>query len=173
MCTTANKQEVNSSGESTTEAAASLRASLQKSPSQVNQLVDGMAQLHHAARDGNIPALKVLLEFNPNLNIEDSENRTPLSHCIERNQPEAAQLLIDAGADVNCVAQGIALLTYAAVIGCHRILCLLAQNPSIQLNAFMVRYLLWYIYVNCIEFQVIHTPSSGTVNTFSTLSAST
>jgi len=32
--------------------------------------VDGMAQLHHAARDGNILALKVLLEFNPNLDIE-------------------------------------------------------------------------------------------------------
>jgi len=58
-----------------------------------------------------------------------------------RNQTEAAQLLIDAGADVNSVAQGIALLTYAAVIGCHRILSLLAQNPSIQLNAFMVRFL--------------------------------
>jgi len=36
----------------------------------VNQLVDGMAQLHRAAQDGNIPALKVLLEFNPNLNVE-------------------------------------------------------------------------------------------------------
>jgi len=36
----------------------------------VNQLVDGMAQLHLAARDGNIPALKVLLEFNPNLDVE-------------------------------------------------------------------------------------------------------
>ena len=36
----------------------------------MNQLVDGMAQLHLAARDGNIPALNVLLEFNPNLNIE-------------------------------------------------------------------------------------------------------
>jgi len=29
-----------------------------------------MAQLHHAAQDGNIPALKVLLEFNLNLDIE-------------------------------------------------------------------------------------------------------
>ena len=29
-----------------------------------------MAQLHLAARDGNIPALKVLLEFNPNLDVE-------------------------------------------------------------------------------------------------------
>ena len=36
----------------------------------MNQLVDGLARLHLAARDGNIPALKVLLEFNPNLNIE-------------------------------------------------------------------------------------------------------
>jgi len=90
-----------------------------------------------------------------------------------RNQPEAAQLLIDAGADVNSVVQGIALLTYAAGMGRHRILCLLAQNPSIQLNAFMVRYLLWYTYVNCIEFQVIHTPSSREVNTYLTLSAST
>ena len=66
-----------------------------------------------------------------------------------RNQPEAAQLLIDAGADVNSVAQGVALLTYAAVNGCCRILSLLAQHPSIQLNAFMVRYSLWYTYINC------------------------
>jgi len=95
-------------------------------------------------------------------------------YSLCRNQPEAAQLLIDAGADVNYVVQGIALLTYAAGMGRHCILCLLAQNPSIQLNAFMVRYLLWYIYyVNCIEFKVIHTPSSGAVNTYSTLSAST
>ena len=36
----------------------------------MKQLVDGMAQLHLAARDGNIPALKVLLEFNPNLDVE-------------------------------------------------------------------------------------------------------
>jgi len=38
MCTTANKQEVHPSGESTTEAAASLRKALQKSPSQVGYL---------------------------------------------------------------------------------------------------------------------------------------
>jgi len=74
------------------------------------------------------------------------ESSRGYSFC--RNQPEAAQLLIDAGADVNSVAQGIALLTYAAVFGRHHILCLLAQNPSIQLNAVMVGYLLWYIYVN-------------------------
>ena len=36
----------------------------------MNQLVDGMAQLHRAARDGDISGLKVLLEFNPDLNIE-------------------------------------------------------------------------------------------------------
>jgi len=61
------------------------------------------------------------------------ESSRGYSFC--RNQPEAAQLLIDAGADVNSVAQGVPLLTYAAVNECHRILRLLAQHPSIQLNA--------------------------------------
>jgi len=58
-----------------------------------------------------------------------------------RDQTEAAQLLIDAGADVNSMVQGVALLIYAAVLGRNRILHFLVQHPSIQLNAFMVRFL--------------------------------
>ena len=58
---------------------------------------------------------------------------------VRRNQPEAAQLLIDAGADVNSVIGGtITPLMFAAGSGGYRILQLLAQHPSIQLNAFAV-----------------------------------
>ena len=39
---------------------------------------------------------------------------------------------------MNSMIGGIALLTYAAATGRHRILHLLAQHPSIQLNAFRV-----------------------------------
>ena len=78
-------------------------------PFQVNAKAGGKAALHCAAVTGNIPVLKALLEFNPNLEIEAREIITlmkVLLHTVPHQvqcQGCAHNILIHAQLMSNCM----------------------------------------------------------------------
>ena len=58
--------------------------------------------IHQAAKDGNIKAVKYHLDAGVNVNVEDNFfNRTPLHHAAIEDQKEIVELPIDNSADVN------------------------------------------------------------------------
>ena len=55
----------------------------------------------HATYEGNIPIMKMLLKHGADKDAKDNEGITVLMQaCDRRSQLEAAQLLIDEGADI-------------------------------------------------------------------------
>ena len=57
--------------------------------------------LMHATYEGNIPIMKMLLKHGADKDAKDNEGITVLMQaCDRRSQLEAAQLLIDEGADI-------------------------------------------------------------------------
>jgi ankyrin repeat protein len=58
-------------------------------------------QLHFAVQDGNAGKVKNLLSEGYDVNLFDGVGYTPLHHAIKKENIAIAQLLIDAGADVN------------------------------------------------------------------------
>lgn len=58
-------------------------------------------QLLNAANNGDIEAIKQLLKDGENVNVQDSNGRTPLMIATYRNDIKTATVLIQAGADVN------------------------------------------------------------------------
>ena len=64
---------------------------------------DGSTSLHHAAENGNVEALRLLLatDLGPHLGTFDYVSRTPLHCAVASRSEEAARLLLEAGADVN------------------------------------------------------------------------
>ena len=57
------------------------------------------------------------------------------SHTLYSNQAEAFAVLLEAGANLNSVANGYTLLDGAARFGYHRIITAIATTPGIMLNA--------------------------------------
>ena len=62
---------------------------------------DGMSELHHAARDGNIAWARLMLEHGGDLKARDSLGRNPLDVAVARAEPEVVEFLLAQGADVN------------------------------------------------------------------------
>ena len=62
--------------------------------------------IYHIRRN-DIEAIQRLIERCTDPNLRDCVNRTPLHHAAEVGSLKAAQLLIDAGADVNAVGHMI------------------------------------------------------------------
>jgi ankyrin repeat protein len=70
--------------------------------------------LHNAAGDGDVARLRLLIERGDArylLSTFDRDRRTPLHHAADGGHREAAQLLLDAGADPNLVEE----LFYTAI----------------------------------------------------------
>lgn len=61
----------------------------------------GMTPLHHAARQGNLQAVKALIAGGADLNVASFDSTTPLSIAVLNSQFDVAIELIKAGADVN------------------------------------------------------------------------
>jgi len=60
-----------------------------------------LTSLHHAAREGKVEAVRLLLEAGANPLMKDQHNRTPLSFAAERGHLAIAELLIAAGGAKN------------------------------------------------------------------------
>ena len=62
--------------------------------------VNGLTALHHAARKGCLPVMRVLLEHAVQVHLKDNLGQTPL-HYAAGPSPECVALLIESGASVN------------------------------------------------------------------------
>jgi ankyrin repeat protein len=62
---------------------------------------DGNTPLMQAAADGDIPLMKLLLQFGADPNALNEERENPLGFAVTLQQPEAVRLLVENGADVN------------------------------------------------------------------------
>ena len=56
--------------------------------------------LHRAASKGHVKLVKLLLQFNVDVNYRDSQKSTPLHWACEEERAEVALLLVDRGADI-------------------------------------------------------------------------
>ncbi len=74
--------------------------------------------LHKAAKEGNIEAVKQHLAAGTDVNAKDIQGYTPLHHAANGGHKEIADLLIANGADVNAKDGGLVPpLHYAAAFG--------------------------------------------------------
>lgn len=60
--------------------------------------------LHYAAYNGYVQLVELLLEWNPDLELKDANNLTPLFVSMAQPNLEITRMLLAAGADVNAVA---------------------------------------------------------------------
>ena len=60
-----------------------------------------VASIHRAARSGNLPAVRALLESGEDVNKRDPHGRTALHFAAYCDRPVTLKVLIEAGADVN------------------------------------------------------------------------
>ncbi|MEM6769329.1 MAG: ankyrin repeat domain-containing protein, partial [Bacteroidota bacterium] len=92
--------------------------------------------LHTAAEEGQIEAVRQLLQLDADVNITDEEQRTPLSYAAEEGNIDVVELLLQNGADANLAGQnGRTPLSYAAEEGMARIAHLLLRagaSPEAQ-----------------------------------------
>lgn len=75
----------------------------------------GVRGLIKAAAEGNITKVRRAIETGVNINSFDEVGETALRAAVVRNHLEIVQLLIEAGADVNAVIQGMTVLHHAAM----------------------------------------------------------
>lgn len=55
--------------------------------------------LHFASRIGNIPCIKLLIEYKAEINIQDCDGETCLHYCARLNHIEAIKFLLNSGAN--------------------------------------------------------------------------
>jgi|GEM_PF-1796258 len=87
------------------------------------QDTSGKTRLHHLTYLGNLQGLRNWLERDPDLNIRDNSEKTPVMIAIEKNRGELLNALLAAGADFYLEAPGIGgrrfdPLSYVVVSAC-------------------------------------------------------
>lgn len=102
---------------------------------QVNHKAAGKTALHCASVGGHLSVVKVLLGFNPDLEVEDEDGDKPLHLAAYSDEDVIAKLLIDAGAKVNSKNHKEASpMIIAAVKGHTSVLRVLTSHPDIELT---------------------------------------
>jgi hypothetical protein len=81
---------------------------------------DGNTPLMHAASEGDIRSMKLLLKFGANPHAVNANSENPLGYAATYKHPEAIKVLIAAGVDVNDTTDsgpGVTQLDIAEVSG--------------------------------------------------------
>lgn len=77
-----------------------LKVFLQKYPLSVFTVrIDGTTPLHTAAVNNNTSAIRLLLEYNANINSVDNSDKTPFDAAVSNCAIEAALVLLENGAN--------------------------------------------------------------------------
>ncbi|MHC4750482.1 MAG: ankyrin repeat domain-containing protein [Planctomycetota bacterium] len=76
------------------------RAALQKMLAQVEAQAEA-EHLHHAAANGEIEHVKLLISQGADVNVKNNDGQTPLHYAARRGHKEVVELLLANGADVN------------------------------------------------------------------------
>lgn len=78
--------------------------------------VTGLTPFHLASINGELEAMKALLENKADINIQDKDGQTALTHCIKKGKSfEAVKFLIDEGIDIQLTnSRGNSALCIAA-----------------------------------------------------------
>ena len=109
-----------------------VNAILRRRPELINKIWAGEPPLHTAAAFGSLETIRVLLEYGADVNFATPfGSRTPLmAACIHRNY-RVAQLLIEAGAEVNALdSQGESPLDLARDSGDAKLVQLLINHGA-------------------------------------------
>jgi ankyrin repeat protein len=94
-----------------------------------NNAAASMQPLHLAAQRGDLPMTELLLSNHPNVNLEDSKGRTPLSYAAEAQSAPVIKALLAAHADPNAGRVDLPI-SYAAYCGDLPSLELLLTNSA-------------------------------------------
>lgn len=93
----------------------------------------GNTPLHFAALTGNVPILKLLINTNPNLdlNLKNTFGETPLYLASHRGHLEAVKYLLQLGSNINILKRDDTSPIWAAADGGHLEVLkeLLGENP--------------------------------------------
>lgn len=93
----------------------------------------GKTALHPAATLGHEAMIRVLLRNGADINAAGRSSGTPL-HCAARSRSadrtNAAQILLDAGADINAVSRGFTPLHLAAQQGLTKTMAILTERGA-------------------------------------------
>jgi len=76
------------------------RAALQKMLAQVEAQAEA-EHLHHAAANGEIERVKLLISEGADVNVKNNDGQTPLHYAARKGHKEIVELLLAHGADVN------------------------------------------------------------------------
>jgi len=93
----------------------------------------GRTPLHYAAREGNLEAVRLLLEHKADPNAKDRRGRTPLHYAVKASDEVVAEL-VKAGADVNARDdRGRTPLHWAVAVGKNETALLYhGADPNVQ-----------------------------------------
>lgn len=98
--------------------------------------MQGAAAILQSAKDGDLSALKRLLDEDRNLaRATDEYRKTPLHWAAQNDHRDVAELLLDAGADIEATTSwGATALDWAAVMGSTKVADLLLERGAQGMN---------------------------------------
>ncbi|PIG88196.1 ankyrin repeat-containing protein [Aspergillus arachidicola] len=89
-----------------------------------------MDALFNAVDRGNATVVSLLIEYGANLERRDNDGMTPLAYAAYFRRPEAAEVLLNHGAKVNALSQGLTALSWAIDEGKVPMVKLLLENGA-------------------------------------------